>query len=121
METRQIDGIRVLMPSTPEELTTAHGERGAVPRARGARPRLRAFSRDSSPGRWRRRGRPGQRVGRTNAPSTSRPVDVLGFGAVKAAFWENETDGGVYHTVTFSPLYRTEYGDWSSTTGCTRA
>ena len=23
METRQIDGIRVLMPSTPEELTTA--------------------------------------------------------------------------------------------------
>ena len=25
METRQIDGIRVLMPSTPEELTTAMG------------------------------------------------------------------------------------------------
>ena len=39
-----------------------------------------------------------------SAPTTSPPVDELRIGAVKAAFWENETDGGVYHTVTFSRL-----------------
>ena len=50
-----------------------------------------------------------------SAPTTSPPVDELRIGAVKAAFWENETDGGVYHTVTFSRLYRTEDGDWRST------
>ena len=29
-----------------------------------------------------------------SAPTTSLPVDELRIGAVKAAFWENETDGG---------------------------
>ncbi len=50
-----------------------------------------------------------------SAPTTSPPVEELRIGTVKAAFWENETDDGVYHNVTFSRLYRTEDGDWRST------
>lgn len=50
-----------------------------------------------------------------SAPTTSPPVDEVRIGAVKAAIWENETEGGVYHTATFSRLYRTEDGDWRST------
>lgn len=49
-----------------------------------------------------------------NAPD-NRPVAEVRFGAVKAAIWENDTEGGdVYHSVTFERLYRTD-GDWRST------
>lgn len=50
-----------------------------------------------------------------NAPD-NRPVEEVRFGAVKAAIWENDTEGGdVYHSVTFERLYRNDDGDWRST------
>ena len=49
------------------------------------------------------------------SPTTSPPVDEIRIGSIKAAVWENESEGGVYHSVTFSRLYRTEDGDWRST------
>lgn len=50
-----------------------------------------------------------------SAPTTSPPVEEVRIGSIKAAVWENESEGGVYHSVTFSRLYRTEDGDWRST------
>lgn len=48
--------------------------------------------------------------------SDNRPVAEVRLGAVKAAIWENDTEGGdVYHSVTFERLYRTDEGDWRST------
>lgn len=47
--------------------------------------------------------------------SDNRPVAEVRLGAVKAAIWENDTEGGdVYHSVTFERLYRTDEGDWRS-------
>ena len=42
------------------------------------------------------------------------PVAEVRIGRVKAAIWQNDSEGGVYHTVTFSRLYRTNEGDWRS-------
>ena len=50
-----------------------------------------------------------------SAPTTSPPVEEVRIGSIKAAVWENKSEGGVYHSVTFSRLYRTEDGDWRST------
>lgn len=51
-----------------------------------------------------------------SSPTTSPPADEIRIGSIKAAVWENETEGGgVYHSVTFSRLYRTEDGTWRST------
>lgn len=50
-----------------------------------------------------------------SSPTTSPPVDEIRIGSIKAAVWENESEGGVYHGVTFSRLYRTEDGEWRST------
>ena len=47
--------------------------------------------------------------------STDQPVAEVRIGSVKAAIWRNDTEGGVYHGVTFSRLYRTDEGDWRST------
>ena len=44
-----------------------------------------------------------------NAP----PVDELRVGTCRAAIWRNEADGDIFHTVTFSRLYKTEDG-WRS-------
>ena len=74
----------------------------AVPRPRGARPRLRASPRPS-PGRRRGRGRPGQRGGRMSSPTTSPPVDEIRIGSIKAAVWDYESEGEAFTTVSRSP------------------
>ena len=48
--------------------------------------------------------------------SPDQPIAEVRIGTVKAAIWKNDTEGGVYHNVTFSRLYRTDEGDWRSTT-----
>ena len=47
--------------------------------------------------------------------SPNQPLEEVRFGPVKAAIWANRTDAGVYHTASFSRLYRTEDGEWRST------
>ena len=43
------------------------------------------------------------------------PLAEVRIGSVKAAIWRNEAEGGVYHSASFSRLYRTEDGEWRST------
>ena len=38
--------------------------------------------------------------------SRQRPVHEVRFGRVRAAVWENQTDGGVRHNVTLTRLYK---------------
>ena len=46
---------------------------------------------------------------------SQQPVTEVRIGSVKAAIWANPTDAGVYHSASFSRLYRTEDGEWRST------
>lgn len=43
------------------------------------------------------------------------PVHEIRMGAVKAAVWQNESDHGVRHNVTFQRLYKDEEDEWQST------
>ncbi|HEY4364928.1 MAG TPA: hypothetical protein VGN17_28445 [Bryobacteraceae bacterium] len=43
------------------------------------------------------------------------PVEEVRIGAIKAAIWRNEGDGGARYNVTFQRLYRAEGGPWQST------
>lgn len=38
--------------------------------------------------------------------SNNRPVHELRMGRVRAAIWQNETEGRVFHNVTFSRLFK---------------
>lgn len=46
--------------------------------------------------------------------SQSRPVNEIRLGAVKAAVWRNEVEGGFRYNVTFSRLYK-DGDQWQST------
>ncbi len=43
------------------------------------------------------------------------PIEEVRIGAIKAAIWRNEGDGGARFNVTFQRLYKTEDGQWQST------
>ena len=47
--------------------------------------------------------------------SKPQPPLELRIGRIKAAIWANEAGGQTYHTVSFARLYRTEQGEWKST------
>jgi hypothetical protein len=47
------------------------------------------------------------------ALSPRKPVHELRLGRLKAAIWENPTDSGVRHNVTFARLYKDDVG-WHS-------
>ena len=44
----------------------------------------------------------------------TKPINEVRIGAVKAAIWRNEVNGGVRYNATFSRLYRDE-DQWRST------
>ena len=45
------------------------------------------------------------------AKEKKQPVDEVRLGRIKAAIWENETENGIRHNVTFSRLYK-DGDDW---------
>ncbi len=47
--------------------------------------------------------------------SKTKPVHELRLGRVKAAVWENETQNGTRHNVTFARLYKDDDG-WKEST-----
>jgi len=42
-----------------------------------------------------------------------KPVHEIRLGRIRAAIWENETQNGSLHNVTFSRLYKDEEDQWS--------
>ena len=113
MKTRRIDGTRVLQPENEKELREALNSGRPFQASRGARETVWA---PRGPARCRggRRRRPRFRGGprMTDSPKPP-PIEEVRIGTVKAAIWKNDTtEGGVYHNVTFSRLYRTDEGDW---------
>lgn len=42
----------------------------------------------------------------------NKPVAELKSGLLVASLWQNETEKGTRHNVTFSRLYKSEAGDW---------
>jgi hypothetical protein len=48
---------------------------------------------------------------------TNKPVEDIRIGAIKAAIWKNDTEGGPRFNVTFQRIFRTkgENGGWRST------
>ena len=46
--------------------------------------------------------------------ANQKPVTELRIGRVKAAIWQNETEGRTRHNVTFSRLYK-DGDEWKST------
>ncbi len=50
----------------------------------------------------------------TAGPVTSRPVQEIRLGSIKAAVWRNETESGPRYNVTFERLYR-DGEQWKST------
>jgi hypothetical protein len=45
-----------------------------------------------------------------------KPVHEIRLGRVKAAIWENETQNGSLHNVTFSRLYKDDEDQWNDST-----
>lgn len=45
----------------------------------------------------------------------TRPVHEIRLGRIRAAIWENETQNGTRHNVTFSRLYK-DGDDWKDST-----
>jgi hypothetical protein len=50
-----------------------------------------------------------------NGSTKNRPVHQVRLGRIKAAVWQNETEKGVRHNVTFTRLYR-DGDQWKDTT-----
>jgi hypothetical protein len=46
--------------------------------------------------------------------SNNKPVHEVRLGRIKAAIWENETQTGTRHNVTFQRIYRDEGGQWNA-------
>jgi hypothetical protein len=44
--------------------------------------------------------------------SSKKPIHEVRLGRIKAAIWENETQNGSRHNVTFTRLYRDDNGNW---------
>lgn len=51
---------------------------------------------------------------RADAPAKAKPVHEVRFGAIKAAVWKNETEGGPRYNVTFTRLYK-DADQWRTT------
>ena len=47
------------------------------------------------------------------AKSANKPVHEIRLGRIKAAIWENETQNGTRHNVTFQRIYRDDEGQWN--------
>jgi len=47
-------------------------------------------------------------------PDKQKPVHEVRVGSVKAAIWENPTDNGARHNVTFERLYKSD-DEWKQT------
>ena len=47
-------------------------------------------------------------------PDRQKPIHEVRFGSVKAAIWENQTENGVRHNVTFERLYKSDE-EWKQT------
>ena len=45
-------------------------------------------------------------------PTSNRPVHEIRIGRIRAAIWENETQNGPRHNVTFTRLYK-DGGQWT--------
>ena len=49
------------------------------------------------------------------ARNADKPVQEVRLGRIKAAIWENETQGGALrHNVTFQRIYQDDKGNWQS-------
>ena len=46
---------------------------------------------------------------------TTKPVEEIRIGSIKAAIWKNETEAGPRFNVTFQRIYRDETKGWRST------
>ena len=46
-------------------------------------------------------------------PNPQKPLEEVRLGLVKAAIWQNQTETGVRHNVTFSRLYKSDE-EWNS-------
>ncbi len=44
--------------------------------------------------------------------SSKKPVHEVRLGRIKGAIWENETQNGSRHNVTFTRLYKDDTGNW---------
>lgn len=49
-------------------------------------------------------------------PARQKPVHEVRLGRIRAAVWENETENGIRHNVTFSRLYKDEQDRWQDST-----
>ena len=47
-----------------------------------------------------------------NVMAKKKPVQEVRLGRIRAAIWENDTQNGVRHNVTFSRLYLDDDGNW---------
>ncbi len=47
-------------------------------------------------------------------PDKQKPVHEVRVGSVKAAIWENQTENGARHNVTFERLYKSD-DEWKQT------
>lgn len=48
------------------------------------------------------------------AKNANKPVHEVRMGRIKAAVWENETQNGMRHNVTFQRIYRDDAGQWAT-------
>ena len=48
------------------------------------------------------------------AKNANKPVHEVRLGRIKAAIWENETQNGTRHNVTFQRIYRDDGGQWNA-------
>lgn len=55
------------------------------------------------------------RGGKEPQEAKARPVHQVRLGRIKAAIWQNQTEAGVRHNVTFSRLYK-EGDEWRNST-----
>lgn len=44
--------------------------------------------------------------------SSKKPIHEVRLGRIKGAIWENETQNGSRHNVTFTRLYKDDTGNW---------
>ena len=51
----------------------------------------------------------------TQAEPKNPPVAKIRVGLITASIWENETEKGIFHNVTFERRYRDANGEWHST------
>lgn len=48
------------------------------------------------------------------------PIHSIKIGRIRAAIWENESEKGPWHSVTFSRLYKDEADAWKDSTSFSR-